>query len=89
MQLLSVVQGTIHNEKSKAAFVTKKYHYKKELEHPAVAKEMETKSDCNVGKSGLQLKATPVVTKAVSKANEVASKRNAGNAVESGEAKAA
>ena len=42
-----------------------------------------------MGKSGLQLKATSVVTKAVSKANEVASKRNAGNAVESGEAKAA
>ena len=40
---LSKKQST--TKKSKAASVTKKYHYKKELGNPVVAKEMETKID--------------------------------------------
>ena len=47
----------------KAAAVNRKFHYRKELEHPAVAKEMEMKSDCNMGKSGSQAKATSEVAK--------------------------
>ena len=51
--------------KTKAAGSNRKFRYRKELEQPAVAKEMEMKSDCNLGKSGSQGKAMSEVAKVV------------------------
>ena len=70
--------------------MTKKYHYRKELEKPAEVKEMAMKIHSDGGKSRLQLKAMTDVTEAVSEEIDLASKReDAGNVEGSREADAA